>query len=86
MTSIEFTGNLGSTAVRKLRKKKLQNGLPFMINAKELPTDQCYLEYPDGCIKLVTVNHSSRVMDVMRELTTTEATDLRRRFHFSYHP
>jgi hypothetical protein len=84
MLTIEFTSKRGTSGVRKLRKQKLQNGLPFMINAKELATNQCYLEYPNGSIKLVTIEQSTRAIDVVRELTLTEATDLRNRFHFSH--
>jgi hypothetical protein len=84
MSNIEISGKRGTSGVKKLRELKLQNGLPFMINAKELATNQCYLEYPNGNIKLVAIKHASRAIDIIRELTTAEATDLRRRFHFSY--
>ncbi|MEP7127230.1 MAG: hypothetical protein ABI729_00120 [Chitinophagales bacterium] len=83
MSTIEITSKKGTDAVKKLREEKLRNGLPFMINVKELSTNQCYLEYPNGSIKLITVVHSSRDIDVVRELTSTEAIHLRRRFHFS---
>jgi hypothetical protein len=69
--------------VRKLREQKLRDGHPFMINAKELASDQCYLEYPNGSIKLVTVVHSSRDIDVIKELSYAEAEELRRRFNLS---
>ncbi len=83
MSAIEFTGKKGTNAVKKLREHKLKNGLPFMINAKELATDQCYLEYPDGSIKLVTLIHARRDLDIVKELTAAEAQKLRLRFHFS---
>lgn len=83
MSTIKITSRKGTNAVKKLREKKLKNGLPFMINVKELSTNQCYLEYPNGSIKLITVVHSARDIDVVRELTLIEATHLRRRFHFS---
>ncbi|HRD57437.1 MAG TPA: hypothetical protein PK504_05280 [Ferruginibacter sp.] len=83
MSTVEITSKKGSNAVRKLREQKLRNGLPFMINVKELSTNQCYLEYPNGSIKLVSVVHSSREIDVIRELTLIEASHLRKRFHFS---
>jgi hypothetical protein len=53
-----------------------------MINVKELSTNQCYLEYPNGVIKLAVVR-PSRDFNVIRELTPVEATHLRRRLHFS---
>ena len=83
MSSVETTSRKGTLSVRKLRELKLRSGLPFMINARELATDECYLEYPDGSIKLISVAHTSSNMDVIRELTSKEASQLRRRFNFS---
>lgn len=83
MSTVKITSRKGTNAVKKLRQQKLRSGLPFMINVKELSTNQCYLEYPNGSIKLISVVHSSRDIDVIRELTSTEATHLRKRFHFS---
>ncbi len=84
MSTVKNTSRKGTIAVKKLREQKLRSGLPFMINVKELATNQCYLEYPNGSIKLITVVHSSREIDVVRELTSMEATHLRNRFHFSF--
>jgi len=83
MSTVKATSKKGTTSVRKLRELKLRSGLPFMINVKELSTDECYLEYPDGSIKLITVVHSTTNMNVIRELTLDEATQLRHRFNFS---
>jgi len=83
MPTVEITSKKGTNAVKKLREQKLRSGLPFMINVKELATNQCYLEYPNGSIKLITVVHSTRDINVIRELTPTEANHLRRRLHFS---
>lgn len=83
MSTVKITSRKGTNAVKKLRELKLRSGIPFMINVKELSTNQCYLEYPNGSIKLITVVHSSRDIDVIRELTSIEATSLRKRFHFS---
>lgn len=83
MSTIKITSEKGTNAVKKLREHKLKNGQPFMINVKELATNQCYLEYPNGSIKLITVAHSTQDLDVVRELTATEAQHLRLRFHFS---
>lgn len=69
--------------VRKLRDQKLRDGLPFMINVNELSSNQCYLEYPDGIIKLVSVNSSSREINVLRELNTSDANRLRKQLKFS---
>ena len=42
--------------IKSLRKEKLSQGLPFMINSEDLPSYQCYLEYPDGSIKIAEAN------------------------------
>jgi hypothetical protein len=42
---------IGTLAVKNLRVKKLHNGIPFMINSRELPIGQTYLEY-----RVVTFN------------------------------
>lgn len=67
--------------MKKLRELKLRSGLPFMINVKELSTDQCYLEYPDGSIKLVSIGQSSSAVNVIRELSSIDSEKLRHRFH-----
>lgn len=79
---ISASGN--SIVVRKLRDQKLHDGLPFMINLKELSSNQCYLEYPDGVIKLVSVVSSSREMNVLKELNPSEANSLRKRLNLSF--
>lgn len=83
MSTIQITGRKGTIAVKKLREQKLKNGLPFMINVAELSTNECYLEYPNGSIQLITVAHSTREISVLRELTSKEANTLRQRFHFA---
>jgi len=81
MTTVQAISKMGTAYVRKLREIKLKSGLPFMINVKELSTNQCYLEYPDGSIKLMAVSEASE-MNVVRELSTTEANKLRHKLHF----
>lgn len=75
--------NTNSVVVRKLRDQKLSSGLPFMINAKGLSSNECYLEYPDGSIKLINVIHSSREINVVRELSSSDARNLRNHLKFS---
>lgn len=82
MPSLKTTSQRGTNAVLKLREQKLKRGLPFMINAKELATNQCYLEYPNGIIKLISIVHATQNIDVVRELTKEESGKLRSRFHF----
>ena len=57
MTTLTRMEEKGTAAVRKLRIQKLLNGHPFMINSKELISNQGYLEYPDGTIKLVSITY-----------------------------
>ncbi|AQW96037.1 hypothetical protein HZQ19_08465 [Elizabethkingia anophelis] len=70
------------SVVRKLRASKLKSGLPFMIHVKELPSNQCYYEYPDGSVKLITVTNSSKEIVILKKLTLIEAKRLRQRLHF----
>jgi len=83
MATLEKTSSQGTNRVRKLREEKLKMGLPFMINTKELASNQCYLEYPDGTIKLITVSHRTNDIDIIGELTANEAETLRDRFNFT---
>ena len=67
----------GTAAVKRLRIDKLKHGNLFMINVKSLPSNQCYLEYPNG--KIVLASYSSEVRDFikLRELTKEESEALR---------
>src|ERR1035437_8716700 len=59
MMGVTIIEQCGIEAVRKLRLQKLQNGRPFIINSRDLPPSQCYLEYPDGEIVLAALpNHA----------------------------
>ncbi len=69
--------------VRQLRHKKLHSGHPFMINVKELRTDQCYLEFPDGIIQLVSIMEDKKDFSVIKQLSKEEASKLRTRLNFS---
>jgi len=53
VTALQIIEKVGNEAVQKLRLRKLRDGHPFMINSKDLRSNQCYLEYPDGSIQLV---------------------------------
>lgn len=78
LQEIERTGN---AAVRKLRLNKLKKGLPFMINSKDLPRYQCYLEYPDGSIELVSITKEAREFTFIRQLSLHEVNTIRLRFN-----
>lgn len=73
----------GTAAVKRLRGQKLAAGLPFMINSKELPSGQCYLEYPDGPIQLVALSKGARDFVVIRDLSPQEARRLRIKYGLS---
>ncbi len=72
---------VGSEAVGDLRLQKLTSGRPFMINSSELSSDQCYIEFPDGSIKLVSLISSKSDYSVIKKLSLTETNELRRKFH-----
>jgi hypothetical protein len=83
MTDIQRLERTGSNAVKMLRIDKLSKGMPFMINAKELPSNQCYLEFPDGKIQLVTISSTGSDFFVLRELSRLENADVRSRYHLA---
>jgi hypothetical protein len=72
-------GKIGTDAVKELRLQKLRNGLPFMINSDDLDCNQCYLEFPDGTIKLVFLATGAREFTTVRTLSANEARSLRAR-------
>jgi hypothetical protein len=51
-----------------------------MINSKNLPSDQCYLEYANGKIILVSFSSGSQDFKTIRELTDRESAVLRSKF------
>ena len=81
MTKIEQIQKLNSDVVRKLRINKLAAGKPFMINAKNLPSNQSYLEFPDHSIKLVGISANQRDFTVISVLGKKEAMQIRKFYH-----
>jgi hypothetical protein len=74
----------GNNAVKRLRKANFERGLPFMINSRELPSNQCYLEYADGRIVLVYVKSTdARDFTFIRELTIPETQVIRTKYQLS---
>ena len=76
--SIKQIEKAGTLAVKKLRESKFRNGLPFMINSKELPSDQCYLEYADGTIELVVLSRKDNDFKIITKISTEEGKVIRR--------
>ena len=70
----------GTEAVKKLRLENLKNGHPFMINSNDLPDRQCYYEYPDGSITLVSMSENGREFILIRVLSKAESNKLRHKF------
>jgi len=80
MTPLQAIEKKGNEAVQELRVQKLRSGHPFMINSKDLPSNQCYLEFPDGTFQLVYLKNAAREFTVIRGLSIDEAESLRSRF------
>jgi hypothetical protein len=83
MTDFQKMAQASTDAVRRLRLQKLKSGHPFMINSRDLPSGECYLEYPDGAIKLVAISDNGRNFILIRELSSAEIQKLRKKFHLS---
>lgn len=81
LKSIRDIQKNGTAAVVRLRKQKLSSGHPFMINSRKLPKGQCYLEYPDGTIKLAEISSTKRDFIIIKELNTIEGTSIRKLHH-----
>jgi hypothetical protein len=68
--------NIGTIALRNLRKEKFDMGFPFMINVAGLPDFQCYFEYPDGSMSLVMLDDSKKDFIEIEKLSVKEATQI----------
>lgn len=75
--------NIGNQAVRNLRKSKFGNGQPFMINSKDLPSNMCYLEYPDGRMTLVSIQRDLKDFVFIRNLSQAESDKIRLKYNLS---
>ena len=49
-----------------------------MINSKKLPSDQCYLEYPNGSIVLVILSRKDNDFKIIAKLSPTEQILIRK--------
>jgi len=83
MTAPQTIEKIGNEAVQELRLQKLNGGHRFMINSKDLESNQCYLEYPDGKILLVFLKNAAREFTLIRTLSLEEVEALRKRYVFS---
>jgi hypothetical protein len=48
-----------------------------MFNAENLPSGECYLEFPDGKIALASINQNARNFNIIRWLPENESIMLR---------
>lgn len=84
MLNMEELEQLGTNAVKELRINKFKSGNPFLINSKDLPSDQCYLEYGSGKIILASFSSGSHDFVTIRELTDRESVALRAKLELDY--
>jgi len=66
-------------AIKTLRTAKLNSNIPFMINTELLPQGHCYMEYPDGSIKVVTIDRAICDFKIVSELSKKQADSLRKK-------
>lgn len=71
LKSLKEIQKAGNEAVRRLRRQKLNSGHPFMINSKKLPKGQCYLEFPDGHIELVSITPTKTDFYIIKQFTNS---------------
>jgi hypothetical protein len=49
-----------------------------MINTRDLPSDQCYMEYPDGSIVLVSLCKKISDFEIVTRFTPEEELNIRK--------
>lgn len=81
MNRLSELENIGTNAVKKLREHNLINGQPFMINSNSLPSNQCYLEFPDGSIVIAKISDKDFV--IIQKLSPLESDQIRLRFNLA---
>jgi hypothetical protein len=67
-------------AIQTLRRTKHKLGLPFMIHSDILESNQCFLEYPDGSIKLVEANPKECDFIIILEYNMQDSKKIIKRF------
>ncbi len=65
--------------IKKMRLQKLRQGIPFMINSDILESDQCFLEFPDGSIKIAEAATKDRDFLIVYEFSASESNSLRKK-------
>lgn len=78
MSEIEALEDIATKAIHRLRVETLSAGQPFMINVENLPDGQCYLEFPDQSIQLVTYLKDKNDFVPIRNLPAGDRQRLRK--------
>lgn len=80
MSELEVIEKIGTDAVRTLRRHKLSSGSTFMINSKDLPSKQSYLEFPDHSIHIVTLSGDAHSFVTIKVLDSVEINQVREKY------
>ena len=80
MKKLEKLQKRANKAIRLLRRQKHRKELPFMINSDMLETEQCFLEFPDGIIKIVEADKVRIDFKVVFEFSRKDSNALKKRF------
>lgn len=70
-----------SLAILALRKQKLSQNIPFMINSEILEPHQCFLEYPDGSIKIAEADSNKCDFKILFEYNSKDLHWLRQKLN-----
>lgn len=81
--SIKQLEKSGMQAIKKLRAGKFKLGQPFMINSELLPSDQCYMEYPDGSVMHVKLSRQHNDFKIITAFTPQEGLEIRKKFNLA---
>jgi hypothetical protein len=76
MESIIKEENVGTVALRNLRKQKFAMGFPFMINVIGLADFHCYFEYPDGSMYLMMLDNTKKDFTQVEKLSVNQANQI----------
>jgi hypothetical protein len=78
-TEIALQDKRVSEVTGALRRRNLNNNLPFLIFSENLPEGQAYREFPDGHIEIQEIIEDGADLKskLIRNLTRAEAVDFR---------
>ena len=83
MKDIKIIEKRGRAALNLIRANALSNGKSFLIYDENLPIGQCYMEYPDGDIKIVKPSSKTFEFIVYQELDASTVLSLRQKFELT---